>query len=88
MCNIFILSRYIDYLLYIYIYIYATNSLSLSLVSFVSIIEIIITTYQLLRRKEGKEEKTSRKETVTKEKNIQGGGHDRGQRGKLFHPLS
>lgn len=82
MCNIFILSRYIDYLLYIYIYICDEFSLSLSRLNNRNYYN------QLLRRKEGKEEKTSRKETVTKEKNIQGGGHDRGQRGKLFHPLS
>lgn len=79
MCNIFILSRYID-LFVIYLYIHMRRILSrLNNRNYYN---------QLLRRKEGKEEKTSRKETVTKEKNIQGGGHDRGQRGKLFHPLS
>lgn len=83
MCNIFILSRYID-LFVIYLYIHMRRILSLSL----SRLNNRNYYNQLLRRKEGKEEKTSRKETVTKEKNIQGGGHDRGQRGKLFHPLS
>lgn len=82
MCNIFILSRYIDlFVIYLYI-INICDEFSLSRLNNRNYYN------QLLRRKEGKEEKTSRKETVTKEKNIQGGGHDRGQRGKLFHPLS
>lgn len=84
MCNIFILSRYTDlFIIYLYI-INICDEFSLSL----SRLNNRNYYNQLLRRKEGKEEKTSRKETVTKEKNIQGGGHDRGQRGKLFHPLS
>lgn len=82
MCNIFILSRYTDlFIIYLYI-INICDEFSLSRLNNRNYYN------QLLRRKEGKEEKTSRKETVTKEKNNQGGGHDRGQRGKLFHPLS
>lgn len=67
MCNIFILSRYIDYLLYIYIYICDEFSLSLSLVS---IIEIIIINYyeeKRERRKKHHERKQSRKKRISRE---------------------
>lgn len=64
MCNIFILSRYIDlFVIYLYI-INICDEFSLSRLNNRNYYN------QLLRRKEGKEEKTSRKETVTKEKNI------------------